>query len=604
MIQENAMRNGFSLRAQRGSALVLSIIVLLAIFAISAAFMVHSQIRAKNANETLLGVQALGVAESGALLHIQKLNRRLNNPSAPAPETTLTSAFADNSATYRLWTDDLGTNGKDDDGNGEKDESNEANFMRLWVEGWAGGVWDGTASKYRGGVKRTLEVILTHREGGVFWNAIYAGNASGTADFTMTFNGVGGKNDKVKGDIYSGGNLKTTGDAQLLDEAGTAGADRVMYAGTLDTTGATQAQPPGFVNGTQPGLDIASMKYDDKADAYTKYLSGIADPDYDPNFINVTSELDKNGTSGILAVGGSTTASGCGVAEKQITDADNPAHIFRLNPDDNGASAGQRVNSYSGMSTVKNDYFLEDATQKPGAGSAGGNWLGSDGGQRIKVNPNGNNKVYYIDGNLWLSNSPAYSFQFLNNTGGDMKITIIVKGNVYLTDNLLYDKTKQNDALAIIAINDQAYPSATPADVANPAHPAYKSTAVTYQDRVNAARDWNKVNGSGNIFFGDPGGGTTERFESFLFAENNFYDNNLGAAGTNLTNIYGNMTAANHIEITRNPANYKPMDVTFDPRIRNGSVTLPGLPGNLTAAAKNWKIASWRQVYQKDPSIP
>jgi hypothetical protein len=68
----------------------------------------------------------------------------------------------------------------------------------------------------------------------------------------------------------------------------------------------------------------------------------------------------------------------------------------------------------------------------------------------------------------------------------------------------------------------------------------------------------------------------------------------MGGSGTNLTNIYGNMTAGNHIQIERKQSVYKPMQLTFDERIRNGTVKLPGLPGNPTLSAGEYVIASWK----------
>jgi len=181
-----------------------------------------------------------------------------------------------------------------------------------------------------------------------------------------------------------------------------------------------------------------------------------------------------------------------------------------------------------------------------------------------------------------------------------------VKGNVYLTDNLMYDQaaklTGRKDALAIIAIKDPELANMSASDLVNEKSPFYNQGGMatkTEQERIDYARDYNKINGSGNIFFGDPGGGTTERFESFMYAENNFYDNNLGGgAGTLETNIYGNMTAGNQIQINRNHSQgeWKPLKVQFDNRLKTGQVTLPGLPESPGAINESWKVVSWRQV--------
>src|SRR5204863_4249856 len=167
----------------------------------------------------------------------------------------------------------------------------------------------------------------------------------------------------------------------------------------------------------------------------------------------------------------------------------------------------------------------------------------------------------------------------------NLQMTFIVKGNVSLTDNLLYPTFEsKDDAVAIIAITDEAYPNVTadwfssstaalpaasgfnagqfvtdyntrtkPArDAGNnvPASPTDFSQ-WTVADRERAAQEYNKAYGSGNIYFGDPGSGTVEHFESFMYAENNFYATNLNSTsasgGTQKVEVFGNMTAVNQV---------------------------------------------------------
>ena len=581
-----------SRKSERGSALLLSIVLSFIVISIAGAYLGLTVMRTKELERTVSGTQALYVAEAAAASFIFRLNSTGSaaKPSLSAAENiTIGKDLPFLGGGYTVTPSNYG------DGSGK--------FWLLEVEGKAGSQ------------SRRLEVILSKDPGGVFWNAIFAGNASGSDDYSLGFSSGGTNRDIIKGDVYSGGKVTQSGGAQILPSSGT-GSAQVMYASDdkdgYDNAGATQsATPPNFVHGSQPNLDIAAMNYDAKAKASKDMLDGITNTDYDASFVNVTASLDKNGKVGNVQ----NTAGDQGLGQAtQIVDQSDPAHLFRMNPTD---GASERVKTYGQANTAKNDYFIEDATRPAANGSAQGNWVGSDGGMRLNVQPNGNNKAYYFDGNLWASNSPAFTFQFENNTGADMKMTWIVKGNVYLTDNLLYDTNapNKNDALAIIAIEDPAYPNYNPEDFI-PGGKGYddsrtsdttrgkikemyessKTAAEKYSALGEYARDYNKLYGSGNVFFGDPGGGTTERFESFLYAQNNFYDHNLGGSGTNLTNIYGNMTAGNQIQIQRKTDGdiYKPMLLTFDERIRTGKVSLPGLPGNPTVAAGDYIIASWK----------
>lgn len=615
----------------RGSALLIAVVITIMVVGISGAFISHSMIRQKASMNAMFEAKAITAAEAGATLYVQDLNKSYWLPKAgitfapPAPyrhgflgsdltvnssQTLRTTAWTDQ-AFYRVWFENLGANGVDDNNNGTIDDTAEQNYRRLWVEGFAGGtatVNSPTSASYTGGVKRVLEVILSHVDGGVFYNAIFAGNSSADSSYIMQFGGSStaqGK-DQVLGNIYSGGGISVgTGDAALLNETGSGPGTQVMYNTTKSDS--SSAADPTYIQGTQPIPDIAAANYPTKAAVGSPDLWSSSNPT--GQYVNVDYELTTKGTVGTTLADGSQTDMGNG---RQITNVNEPAHIFRKEPTTSTGTTQKRVQGYSGMNPDKANFFLEDPTKTANnGGTPTSPWGASTGntGLRVEVTPVTNNKVYYIDGNLWASNGPAYTFQWLNNAGADMKITIVVKGNVYLTDNVMYDQLAKaagrNDALAIIAINDPAYPSVSATDISNPSSPAYNFNGMasgTAQQKIDAARDYNKLHGSGNIFFGDPGGGTTERFESFLYAQNNFYDNNLGGSGTLQTNIYGNMTAGNQIQINRNTGAgvWKPLLVTFDNRLKTGAVNLPGLPQNPTSSGTSWSFASWRQV----PSRP
>ena len=531
---------------ERGSALLLCVDLTLIIVGISGAYLSFSIINSRKTASDVNALQALYVAESGAALYIDGLNKGV---ALTAGKGSLGGGTWSIPAPL-----DFGTDKADNNGDKIIDDEAERNFVRFE----AAGTYAGTL--------RRIEVVLSKTPGGVFWNAVFAGNSSKDPNYTLEFGGKGTQKDIVKGDIYSGGGLTTSGDAALLDETGGGPAKSVMSSG--NSSHGSSAATPGYVKGDQQPLDIDSMKYDQRADP--------SNPLYDPSlFVNVANELATNGKKGTVK----STTDGLGTA-LQIDDVNNPAHLFRQDPTD---GTKQRVETYGGGATDKADFFMEDPTQDVYNGM-GTDFTGGKDAQRLQVSPNGNEKVYFVDGNLWFSNAPTFTFKFKHDFAQGMKMTIVVKGNIYLTDNLLYQNLA-DDGIALIAMEDDKFKSKAPGDFAG-----------TQVQKDDAARDYNRKSGSGNIFFGDPGGGTTERFEGFLYAENNFYDNNLGSDGSMKTDIFGNMTAGNQVKIKRDPKKYSKLQVQLDDKIKTGKAKLPGLPGTPGFGTGDWFIASWRQV--------
>jgi len=101
---------------------------------------------------------------------------------------------------------------------------------------------------------------------------------------------------------------------------------------------------------------------------------------------------------------------------------------------------------------------------------------------------------------------------------------------------------------------------------------------------------------SGNVYFGDPLYGTTRRFEGYMYADNNFYDNNLGTPSSMTTTVFGNMTAGNQVQIQRDLAHggHVRLQVDFDDKAKLGNGP-PGLPPTAGGSAGGWVIVSWKQ---------
>jgi len=143
--------------------------------------------------------------------------------------------------------------------------------------------------------------------------------------------------------------------------------------------------------------------------------------------------------------------------------------------------------------------------------------------------------------------------------GTPLRVTFVVKGNIYISDNIFYHDENQ-DGLALIAMKDSA------------------------------------VTDSGNIYFGDPSFGTLEYMDAFMYAENNFLDSNLSATGSARVTVHGNMTAGNQVKINRDfGSQHSKLTVNYDSRIWDGTLQLPGLP-TASGSGSAWAVASWREV--------
>ena len=374
--------------------------------------------------------------------------------------------------------------------------------------------------------EKAIEVVVEKQEEGVYTNAIFAGNSSGDPTYVLDLNGVGAQADRVAGDVYSGGSVAVRQDAEV---SGTIRAsDSVTGTGsTTAETGKKQAIP-----------DLVGMAYESTAD------------------IKVAGEF---------ATGGATyTSDSAGGNAWQLPES-NPAHIFRKNPSDRTSETG---------GTAKDDYFLEDPyeTVRSDASSDGTNaYQISLSGVGGEPGTSSNQKVFFIDGNLWVHNKNTMSLRF--NTGGTdgVQVTFVVKGNVYISDNLFYTN-KNKDGVAFVAMKDSA------------------------------------VADSGNIYFGDPSFGTLERMYAFLYAENNFHDVNLSATGSAKVELYGNMTAGNQVKINRDytvtsgsdgrttTVQHSKLMVDFDERIAAGELDMPGLPKSTGGDSASYEVLSWREV--------
>jgi hypothetical protein len=360
------------------------------------------------------------------------------------------------------------------------------------------------------GRQHAVEAIVEAPIGGIYQNAIFAGNSTDDATYALKLGGLGVQADLIDGDIYSGQDVTLAG---MADVTGTIRASGSI-TGADGETGSTQAIP-----------DLAGMNY-----------AATADID--------VAQLFKTSTYKSNAAGGSAWQ----LPEK------SPAHIFRMNPSDRTTETA---------STPKNDYFLEDPYETVQVDSS------KDGSNPYPVTLSGvagepgvtsDQKVFYIDGNLWLHNKKTYSLGLTQKGGDGIQLTFVVSGNIYFSDSLYYEDAAK-DGIAFIAMTDS------------------------------------KVKDSGNIYYGDPVFGTLKEMNAFMYAENNFYDLNLDHTGSQTVTLNGNMTAGNQVEIQHDwGTKHTKLTVNFDDRIATGELELPGLPSASGADPGAYLVVAWRRV--------
>jgi hypothetical protein len=355
---------------------------------------------------------------------------------------------------------------------------------------------------------RTLRATVRPRINGVWSHAMFAGNSGADMSYDLELEGRDVDADTVIGDLYSGGDVIMSGDA-TVDET-------IRALGTI--SGATGEEG---VTQPLPDLDGANYPVNNDVNVSDVFDSGSATYESDP-------------------LGGSAWT---------LPDTE-PAHIFRKNPSDRTSKTDL---------TAKDDYFLEDPYEVVNSGIS----PSSDNATSVslsyldenKGSQDGNDLIYYIDGNLWVDNSKLRNVIIKHQTR-DVRVTFVAKGNIYINDNLLI-RNDNNDGIAFIALSDPDVPD------------------------------------SGNVYLGDGGSQPVALVEAFIYAQNDIYDTNYKQTGggknaVTETAINGVLAAGGQIHSARTArGQHLPRTVTHDSRIIDGSLEIPGLPENEGSRARD-----------------
>ncbi len=399
-----------------------------------------------------------------------------------------------------------------------------------------------------------------------FYYAIFSGNDSGKFPHVVVLGGnTGGQkcgtcknckakpqkkclsptkpdHDVVNGDVYANGDIKSSGAASVT--------------GDVDATGAvtdTSSQPiTGVVtpaHGGLPGPDIQGQGYASKADVFVAKEFAKGTVTKTNSGIETASSVEMNKSV-------STTK-----------DSTNPASIF----------ATGVLNTFGTVPAMTNaNYFL-------------GDWYQSSSGETITITPEQNNKVYYVDGNLWVETN-GYGPTIKTTDGSPLNITFVARGNLYFADQFSYGNAALDGVLFIAESDGESYTDVN-------GNNKFDAGEPILHDNGNGAYNGNKE-GSGNIYWGDPNVGPLGVVNAFLYAENNFDDYALDTAGKPQPfTINGFMQAGNQIRINRDFAGgHAQMIVNYDGRIEDGTLQLPGIPAaGQTVTGGDVQVFSWQR---------
>lgn len=202
-----------------------------------------------------------------------------------------------------------------------------------------------------------------------------------------------------------------------------------------------------------------------------------------------------------------------------------------------------------------------------------------------------------IKGNLWIHDTSAFTIDMPQ--GSDVRITIVVEGNLYIADDLNYTNG-QNGILFIVKGSDT-----------DPESYIDENRNYQYDDGEQLMHDdgdgvyEGPIEGQGNVFFGDPRFGTGGVTDGYIYAQNNVYMVNPptnveppSAAQDRIFGVYGFLSAGGIMDLGARSggSNYNNFRVKYDPRIQNGTISFKGMPSTLGGGWQGLSVLSWREV--------
>ncbi len=508
----------------------------------------------------------------------------------------------------------------------------------------------------------------------LYYKAIFAANSHGVP-YTLEFTGKDNDADDIRGDAHNNGDIEfslnafstwnwgnnkctATGLVQRVDEIGVpnlikGGGD--AYINAPDLRGMGYENPARRYREWDGAFQGPANDIIDVGDAYAHYAGSL-------QTIRIAQEGGYFGAGGYYEWNNSA---------KALPDS-AAANFFQYD------YQNHYVKSYTAGDDTRIDQTKNYYVGARNGGTSGtyGNIYGLYGGGHavIQISPQQNNKIYYVDGNLWFDSDGCNHLFFVPGPGVDkLNITIVVKGNVYIGDQIWTipdDKQKNiggstaaqafsmldpDSGIALIAMNDgetfddvnkngKYDEGETIVGRSNPATPLPAGNNAS-PEGTYASGYRGRMEGSGNVVFGDTIDGPIGVVHAFLYAENNFVD--ITSSGSDQTSFTrGNMTAGNRVYLSRNylewqsvknlgsapvgwinidgkyyppgtsagdvnnpfvvdrvwysgkiwARRHNPLQVTLDDRIVDGTIKLPGLPHSASLNEGTWTPVAMQVV--------
>lgn len=578
--------------SQQGSVLVLAFIMVFVLIVISGSFMINVGLNQKSvitAKEDIRGTAMLQAAVSRSLQELNRLSvteiDNIQSVTDGNKDGKINEKIGNSNYTVKIQ---------------PINSAEVRGGLRLLIHAKAGTVERFALAVVQPSITEVTTVgadqIPVTTPGNPFDHVLYQGGETTGSTF-FSLGGTGAQRDELRGfpprdvvdptkypSLYPSNAIKNVGGKNVVDpaklpvEGGNVYiGDDFKLQGDSKVANNSTLRADGTVTDESTAVDITAQNLT-IADQNTTKNPGLDNPiipNYaaDPNVVNIrpgdfkASANIEGSTAFLFGVKADIPSSGA--ANYKHKGA--PTHIFRMDSNDTNVKD----------TTQRHDFFIEDVfAASSGLGFKAGSGTDLDqepnydgkGGKVIQVQPSGNRKTYLIDGNAWLHNSGTFSFiladQPVDSAGkptsdplkkDGTQITIVAQGDIFISDNFLYENI-QKDAIAFIAIKRKE----------------------DYPDEFGVPSGNQASESSGKIQFGDLKFGTTFRFSGFMFAEDNFEAVNVN----NNLFIYGNMTAGNEVRVTKGVgANRKALVLDFDARLEKNLISLPGIPANPTTAA-------------------
>ncbi|MFC1636401.1 hypothetical protein ACFL5Z_16350 [Planctomycetota bacterium] len=391
-------------------------------------------------------------------------------------------------------------------------------------------------------------------------HAVYSCNFSGQ-EWTLDLRGIG--------DPQSAGGGREVGGRDIINGDLYVHGDIALY-GESSINPAPDPNPHGLTGDAVATGDVDL--YDD-ASVSGDSQTGAEEPDT-PDLLAM--EYEVNNTHNVSQI-----FSDEGVGQGHLPGDHELYDVIVKNPSDRSTECS---------ATTGDDYFLEPASVSNNGASS------KDAKTPLNL---GDDRTYYIDGNVWIHSKSTYGFLL------DGNATIVATGNIYICDNTKY--ANDESLLGLVALGE-------------------------YDGGGQLTR-------GGNVYFGDPRYGTMHTVSALMFAGNDFLyntDSVTGEAGEPETgfSVYGNFAAMNQVSIRRDwydkqvsiwqtearPAYYDPgtgqwidmedgsvlssseidslrhyqMKVDYDARVRDVGTQPPGLPKGAGAIFNG--VVHWEEL--------